>query len=89
MRTFAVSLGAVAIVSVLTATPSFAQYEGPWCLYTAIGRGSVGEYCDMRSYEMCRARMTHSGSYCSPNPRYLAATGTERKRSKAKRKRQE
>jgi hypothetical protein len=85
MRTL-MSLGAVATFSVLSATPSFAQYEGPWCLHTIIGAGSVAEYCDMRSYEMCRARMTYSGSHCAPNPRYgLYLAEKPRPRRKAKR----
>jgi hypothetical protein len=86
MRTFVMSLSAVAAFSILNATPGFAQYEGPWCLHTIIGPGSVADYCDMRSYEMCRARMTYSGSHCAPNPRFGLHVA-EKPRSKRKVKR--
>ena len=66
--------GALALVSLLGATPGFAVYEGPWCMHMSVGPDSVISRCDMRSYEMCRAEMGGlGGTYCTENPYYFAA----------------
>jgi hypothetical protein len=51
---------------------SAAAAEGPWCLYVTMGQGGgVASYCDMPSYEICRAEMrAMGGSYCTQNPYY-------------------
>jgi hypothetical protein len=87
MRKLAMLLSAVAAASLLSATPGAAQYEGPWCVYTVVGAGFVAENCQMRSYEMCRANMFRSGSYCTQNPRYVPyTTGQTRSKRKARKR---
>jgi hypothetical protein len=72
MRTFVILLSAAAACSILGSAPGFARYEGPWCLHVTMGfGGGIISYCDMRSYEMCRAEMrAMGGSYCTQNPYY-------------------
>jgi len=54
------------------AAPSFAYYEGPWCLKARLGR-SVAEICHFRTFEACLGERNFHGStsFCVQNPRYL------------------
>jgi hypothetical protein len=68
------------------AAPSNAdyEYEAPWC--ARFGGGSdFYEHCSMRSLEMCldEIRGTGGNTVCSPNPRYRAATQSDRRKRPA------
>jgi hypothetical protein len=72
MRTLATLCAASAMLLCISGRTSLARYEGPWCLHVTMGfGGGIISYCDMRSYEMCRAEMrAMGGSYCTQNPYY-------------------
>ena len=66
------------------AAPSNADYEGPWCA-RFFGGSDYYEHCSMRSLEMCldEIRGTGGNTVCSPNPRYRAATQSDRRKRPA------
>ncbi len=87
MRKLAILLSAIAASWIFGQEPSFARYQGPWCLHVTIARDSITSRCDMPSYEACRAEMrSMGGTYCTQNPYYWWNRTAEPPRRKIKRR---
>ncbi len=77
------TIGALALVTLIDAQPAQAIYEGPWCAFERAGRGVIGRRCDLKSYEACRAWMNASpGTWCTENPHFRVAEQPARRKVK-------
>ena len=82
MQKIALTLGALALVTLAGVQPGQARYEGKWCAYEKGGKGVISSRCDLTTYEACRAWMNASpGTWCTENPHYFAAQPARRKKS--------
>jgi hypothetical protein len=54
-------------------TPSFAYYEGPWCLTAIVGRSAIN-ICHFRTIEHCLTERPFYGgtAFCGQNPRWMS-----------------
>jgi hypothetical protein len=66
-------VGIVAGAVVCAATPSFAYYEGPWCLTAIVGRSALN-ICHFRTIEHCLTERPFYGgtAFCGQNPRWVS-----------------
>jgi hypothetical protein len=79
MKWIILTIGVLAVTALIEAQPSFAYYEGPWCAYKRGSRGASSR-CDLPNYEACRTEIRATpGSWCTENPRYVAAAAQPRK----------
>jgi hypothetical protein len=63
--------GAVVAAALLPTSAAQAYGDAPWCLKTPLGRGTVSERCDFRTFENCSSERTLSNAFCVQNSRYL------------------
>ena len=71
MKTGLFATAALALLALSSAQPASAYFEGPWCAYERIGKGSISSRCDLRSYEACRAVIAATpGTWCTQNPHF-------------------
>ena len=55
----------------LVAAPARAEVEFAYCSSTGF---AVGQDCSFTTLEQCQAAVKGLGTFCSPNPRFKAAT---------------
>ncbi len=86
MKTGLFAAGAFALLTLSSAQPASAYYNGPWCAYERLGKGAIGSRCDLRSYEACRAVIAATpGTWCTENPHFVAQQQPLRQKHKPQR----
>jgi hypothetical protein len=72
MKTGLIAASALALLALSNVQPASAYYNGPWCAYEQLGKGSISSRCDLRSYEACRAVIAATpGTWCTENPHFV------------------
>ena len=83
MQRIAMTIGVLALATLIDVPPSAAYSEGPWCGYTRAGRSAFSSRCDLRTYEACRAWINaQPGSWCTQNPRFQVAEKPARRKAR-------
>jgi len=72
---------ALAVATLFGTSTSRAYGDAPWCAVINIGKGTVYQDCQYRSFEDCYRRgniLAGNRGFCNPSPYYVAGSAEQR-----------